>query len=133
MVNALAGRPIRPLWHLSGNESRGYTRGTELPLPTSRVGRGFVILSSGTVAEWTIAVALKAADPQGFVGSNPTRSAESNNVGRRQALTTSTRLSWEWGRWLRSFHVVTMATSLLGAALGSLNSIRHQGKTTDAD
>ncbi len=50
-INALAGRPIRPLWHLS-REHR------------SVAGN----LASGTVAEWTNAAALKAAGrkPRGF-------------------------------------------------------------------
>ena len=33
-------------------------------------------LDDGTVAEWTKATALKVVDPQGSVGSNPTRSAD---------------------------------------------------------
>ena len=43
-INALAGRPIRPLWHLSWGAA---------VYPGN--------LSGGTVAEWTIAAALKAA------------------------------------------------------------------------
>jgi PD-(D/E)XK endonuclease len=35
----------------------------------------YVTLPSGAVAEWTKATALKVVDPQGSVGSNPTRSA----------------------------------------------------------
>jgi hypothetical protein len=36
-------------------------------------GSGIVL--GGVVAEWTKATVLKTVDPQGFVGSNPTRSA----------------------------------------------------------
>ena len=36
--------------------------------------RECAMLPDGTVAEWTKATALKVVDPQGFVGSNPTRS-----------------------------------------------------------
>ena len=62
MVNALAGRPIRPLWHLSGAGAvyanapmNGTVNGTD-------AGLALVInLCGGTVAEWTIAAALKAA------------------------------------------------------------------------
>jgi hypothetical protein len=58
MVNALAGRPIRPLWHLSGAwavYANAHVNGTG-------VGSGATIsLSGGTVAERTIAAALKAA------------------------------------------------------------------------
>jgi hypothetical protein len=58
MVNALAGRPIRPLWHLSGAwavYANAHVNGTG-------VGGGATIsLSRGTVAERTIAAALKAA------------------------------------------------------------------------
>lgn len=43
-INALAGRPIRPLWHLSWGAA---------VYPGN--------LGGGTVAEWTIAAALKAA------------------------------------------------------------------------
>ena len=73
-VNALAGRPIRPLWHFSAGESMGPRPGTEL---TMRRGPRHVIVSlfDGTVAERTIAPALKADDPQGSEGSNPSRSA----------------------------------------------------------
>jgi hypothetical protein len=46
VINALAGRPIRPLWHLSGTQ--GVYRAST------------VSLACGTVAEWTIAPALKA-------------------------------------------------------------------------
>ena len=33
-------------------------------------------IDAGTVAEWTKATVLKTVDPQGSVGSNPTRSAD---------------------------------------------------------
>lgn len=36
---------------------------------------GYAMLDDGTVAERTKATALKVVDPQGSVGSNPTRSA----------------------------------------------------------
>ncbi len=38
-------------------------------------------LDDGAVAEWTKATALKVVDPQGFVGSNPTRSASLDRNG----------------------------------------------------
>ena len=58
MVNALAGRPIRPLWHLSG-AGAVYANAS---LNGTGVGSGRLInLCAGTVAEWTIAAALKAA------------------------------------------------------------------------
>ena len=53
-VNALAGRPIRPLWHFSAGESTAQS---------TRKPNG--IVAGGTVAEWTIAAALKAAGPKG--------------------------------------------------------------------
>lgn len=74
MVNALAGRPIRPLWHLSGAwavYANAHVNGTG-------VGGGATIsLSGGTVAERTIAAALKAAGrkARGFE-SLPFRSRE---------------------------------------------------------
>ena len=62
MVNALAGRPIRPLWHLSGAGAvyaNAPVNGTGI---RTGVAAGRVInLCGGTVAEWTIAAALKAA------------------------------------------------------------------------
>ena len=59
MVNALAGRPIRPLWHLS-REGRSLTvdRGCRPAHGPSRWA--LVSLIGGTVAERTIAPALKA-------------------------------------------------------------------------
>jgi hypothetical protein len=62
-INALAGRPIRPLWHLSW-EPRSVA-------PEPCVGN----LRNGTVAEWTNAAALKAAEVCASGGSNPSRSA----------------------------------------------------------
>ena len=66
-VNALAGRPIRPLWHLS-REVRSLTidRGMLIGPPTEPAGA--VSLSGGTVAERTIAPALKAGgrEARGF-------------------------------------------------------------------
>jgi hypothetical protein len=61
-VNALAGRPIRPLWHLS-RAGAVYANDPTMGTETRRAGaRGVVSsLSSGTVAERTIAAALKAA------------------------------------------------------------------------
>ena len=38
-------------------------------------GRRVVVSAQGGVAEWLMAAVLKTADPQGFVGSNPTPSA----------------------------------------------------------
>ena len=58
MVNALAGRPIRPLWHLSGAGA------VYASAPVNGTGVGskvFTSLCDGTVAERTIAAALKAA------------------------------------------------------------------------
>jgi hypothetical protein len=58
VVNALAGRPIRPLWHLSGAGAvyaNTPMNGTEL------AGEDFINLCDGTVAERTNAAALKAA------------------------------------------------------------------------
>jgi hypothetical protein len=52
-VNALAGRPIRPLWHLS-ERAEVYL---EWDVLTQRCPDN---LGAGTVAEWTIAPALKA-------------------------------------------------------------------------
>src|SRR5215207_9229168 len=57
MVNALAGRPIRPLWHLSW---AGEVYRKPSPRPPAG-GRCISSLSRGTVAEWTNAAALKAA------------------------------------------------------------------------
>ncbi len=77
-VNALAGRPIRPLWHFSAGESTAQS---------SRKPNG--IVADGTVAEWTIAAALKAADPQGSGGSNPSRSAPHCELTTRFATRSS--------------------------------------------
>ena len=52
-VNALAGRPIRPLWHLS--ERREVYLEPDVLTQTHPDN-----LTDGTVAEWTIAPALKA-------------------------------------------------------------------------
>ena len=70
-VNALAGRPIRPLWHFSACESMAATEETETVDESGPVTN----LENGTVAEWTIAPALKADDLHGSGGSNPPRSA----------------------------------------------------------
>ena len=58
MVNALAGRPIRPLWHLSG---AGAVYANASMNGTGIGAEPLINLSDGTVAEWTIAAALKAA------------------------------------------------------------------------
>ena len=66
VVNALAGRPIRPLWHLSGagavcaNASMNGT-GNGTVNGTGAAAALVINLCGGTVAEWTIAAALKAA------------------------------------------------------------------------
>ena len=72
VVNALAGRPIRPLWHLS---EAGAVYGKPSAKGTVDQSGSITSLACGTVAERTIAAALKAADPQGSGGSNPSRSA----------------------------------------------------------
>ena len=82
-VNALAGRPIRPLWHFSVSESMGRSTRSELPTGRSPHTRTIVSLAGGTVAERTIAPALKADDPQGSEGSNPSRSANRSNACQR--------------------------------------------------
>ena len=79
-VNALAGRPIRPLWHFSASESMGRSSRSELPIGRSPHTRRIVSLTGGTVAERTIAPALKADDPQGSEGSNPSRSAHGRSA-----------------------------------------------------
>ena len=58
MVNALAGRPIRPLWHLSG---AGAVYANAPDIGTALAADRLINLCGGTVAEWTIAAALKAA------------------------------------------------------------------------
>ena len=45
------------------------------PLAYDCPGCGLEVTASGGVAEWTMATVLKTANPQGFVGSNPTPSA----------------------------------------------------------
>ena len=63
-----AATPTRP----GGPPTRGSPAcGRKLDL-TDRPGR---MLADGVVAEWTKASVLKTVDPQGSVGSNPTRSA----------------------------------------------------------
>ena len=58
VVNALAGRPIRPLWHLS----RAGAVYANAPVNGTGVAADRLInLCAGTVAEWTNAAALKAA------------------------------------------------------------------------
>jgi hypothetical protein len=57
MVNALAGRPIRPLWHLSWAGEVYRKPSPRAPAAERRISS----LSGGTVAEWTNAAALKAA------------------------------------------------------------------------
>ena len=61
-VNALAGRPIRPLWHLS-RAGAVYANDPTLGTENLRAATTEVVssLSGGTVAERTIAAALKAA------------------------------------------------------------------------
>ena len=78
MVNALAGRPIRPLWHLSGARAvyaHASINGTGVA-PDRLIN-----LNDGTVAEWTIAAALKAAGrkARGFE-SLPFRSVMSQDI-----------------------------------------------------
>ena len=58
VVNALAGRPIRPLWHLSG---AGAVYANTPMNGTESAGKDFINLCDGTVAERTNAAALKAA------------------------------------------------------------------------
>ena len=58
-VNALAGRPIRPLWHLS-REVRILTIARRMPNWPATEPTGAISLTRGTVAERTIAPALKA-------------------------------------------------------------------------
>ena len=89
MVNALAGRPIRPLWHLSGAGAvyaNAPVNGTGIgTVNGTGVGAGRVInLCGGTVAEWTIAAALKAAGrkARGFE-SLPFRGVMSRDIGNR--------------------------------------------------
>ena len=94
-VNALAGRPIRPLWHFSAGESTWPDLRTELPLGRS-AHRRLVSLAGGTVAERTIAPALKADDPQGSEGSNPSRSAVAS-VEVRRCPRRSTEFCTEFG------------------------------------
>ena len=96
MVNALAGRPIRPLWHLSGAGAvyaNGPVNGTAIrTLNGTGVGAALVInLCGGTVAEWTIAAALKAAGrkARGFE-SLPFRE------GIRQATRPFGRVALSW-------------------------------------
>ena len=87
-VNALAGRPIRPLWHFSVGESRQTPSGNR----TVHVPRSLTSLAGGTVAEWTIAPALKADDLHGSGGSNPPRSADGSvDVHRRPRRFTEVR------------------------------------------
>ncbi len=77
-VNALAGRPIRPLWHFSARESTGGAPGKPNghgPRATVDAIGAVTSLTDGTVAEWTIAPALKADESKGSAGSNPARSA----------------------------------------------------------
>jgi hypothetical protein len=63
VVNTLAGCPIRPLWHLSGTRRslrqhlRERNRDRHCRSDAGRIDN----LRGGTVAEWTIAAALKAA------------------------------------------------------------------------
>ena len=62
MVNTLAGCPIRPLWHLSGTAASLRHAVVERNCDRPPVGSGGVAnVHAGTVAEWTIAAALKAA------------------------------------------------------------------------
>jgi hypothetical protein len=61
MVNALAGRPVRPLRHLSSEGSQ-CSGGREAP---PRADGDVASLAGGTVAERTNAPALKAGGPQG--------------------------------------------------------------------
>ena len=58
VVNALAGRPIRPLWHLSG---AGAVYANASMNGTALAPNPLINLFHGTVAEWTNAAALKAA------------------------------------------------------------------------
>ena len=94
-VNALAGRPIRPLWHFSACESTAATEETE----TVDESGAFTNLENGTVAEWTIAPALKADVSKDTGGSNPPRSAHRRWSGIRLVSHRSEQLWVAVERW----------------------------------
>ncbi len=73
-VSPVTGEAPLDLAGVGGQQLRGRGGRTRHPA-TGRLTADCAMLDDGTVAERTKATALKVVDPQGSVGSNPTRSA----------------------------------------------------------
>ena len=87
-VVAIYLEPVDAVCFFPTSQLAGRTTITLHENPGDRSGQRNLIrdharLDDGAVAEWTKATALKVVDPQGSVGSNPTRSAPPARPQRR--------------------------------------------------